>query len=65
MLVVYNMSPLLCMKDYSTILTLLIPGPRQPRNDIDIYLEPLIEELRVLWNSGVLAYDAFEKRKKN
>ncbi|KAL5565131.1 hypothetical protein UlMin_028295 [Ulmus minor] len=61
MLVVYNLSPLLCMKDDNTILTLLIPGPRQPGNDIDIYLEPLIEELKELWNSGVLAYDACDK----
>ncbi|KAL5574008.1 hypothetical protein UlMin_023605 [Ulmus minor] len=62
MLVVYNLSPLLCMKDDNTILTLLIPGPRQPGNDIDIYLEPLIEELKELWNSGVLAYDACDKK---
>ncbi|KAL5564647.1 hypothetical protein UlMin_027811 [Ulmus minor] len=61
MLVLYNLSPLLCMKDDFTLLTLLIPGPRQPGNDIDIYLQPLIEELKELWNSGVVAYDAVDK----
>ena len=32
--VVYNRSPLLCMKDENTLLTLLSLGPRQPENDI-------------------------------
>ena len=62
---VYNLSPLLCMKDENMLLTLLILGPRQLGNDIDIYLQPLIEELKELWNSGVDAYDAFEKRSFN
>ena len=43
MLVVYNLPPWLCLKDDNILLTLLIPGPRQPGNDIDIYLEPLVE----------------------
>ncbi|XP_026378890.1 uncharacterized protein LOC113273371 [Papaver somniferum] len=29
--------------------------------DKDVYLEPLIEELTVLWNEGVLTYDRFSK----
>jgi hypothetical protein len=32
----------------------LIPGPRQPRNDIDTYFRPLVEDLKELWyNDGV------------
>ncbi|KAL5578957.1 hypothetical protein UlMin_011399 [Ulmus minor] len=65
MLVVYNLPPWLCMKDDNTLLTLLIPGPRQPGNDIDVYLEPLVEDLKKLWNKGVFAYDAYEKRSFN
>ena len=62
MLVVYNLPPWLCLKDDNTLLTLLIPGPRQLGNDIDIYLEPLVEDLKELWNKGVVVYDAYEER---
>ena len=37
----------------------LIPGPRQPGNDIDVYLKPLIEDLLLLWKEeGVRMWDA-------
>ncbi|XP_062100363.1 uncharacterized protein LOC133806259 [Humulus lupulus] len=61
MLVIYNLPPWLCMRDENTFLSLLIPGRKQPGNDIDIYLEPLIEDLNKLWNNGVHTYDAFDK----
>ncbi|XP_031106689.1 uncharacterized protein LOC116011274 [Ipomoea triloba] len=32
-------------------------GPKQPGNDIDVYLAPLIEDLKMLWNEGVSVYD--------
>ncbi|XP_012833436.1 PREDICTED: uncharacterized protein LOC105954308 [Erythranthe guttata] len=35
--------------------------PKQPGNDIDVYLQPLIDDLKVLWHNGVEAYDAFSK----
>jgi hypothetical protein len=41
------------------MLTLLIPRPKQPGNDIDIYLEPLVEDLNELWSNRVNVYDAF------
>lgn len=59
MLVTYNLPPMLCMQKENFILTLLIPGPKQPGNDIDVYLEPLIEDLQILWSNGVETYDAF------
>ncbi|XP_030963985.1 uncharacterized protein LOC115985160 [Quercus lobata] len=43
------------------ILSLLIPGPHQPGNDIDIYLKPLVDELKELWEEGVETYDAYSK----
>ncbi|KAH0701906.1 hypothetical protein KY285_016184 [Solanum tuberosum] len=58
MLMVYNLLPWMCMKSEYSILSLLIPGPRSTGNDIDIYLQPLIDELKLLWNSGVETYDA-------
>ncbi|CAA7041321.1 unnamed protein product [Microthlaspi erraticum] len=61
LLVNYNMAPDLCMKKENIMLTLLIPGPHQPSNSIDVYLEPLIEDLHHFWSKGELTYDAFSK----
>ncbi|XP_042418214.1 uncharacterized protein LOC122006686 [Zingiber officinale] len=60
-LVNYNLPPLMCMAKENLMLTLLIPGPKQPGNDIDVYLEPLVEDLKELWDIGVETYDAFSK----
>ena len=54
----YNLPRWMCMKSEYSILSLLIPGPRSPGNDIDIYLQPLIDELKLLWDSRVEKYDA-------
>jgi hypothetical protein len=61
MLVMYNLPPWLCMRRENIMLALLIPGPKQPGNDIDVFLQPLIEDLQELWNRGTNAYDAFTK----
>jgi hypothetical protein len=58
-LVTYNLPPWLCMKRKFMMLTLLISGPKQPGNDIDIYLEPLIDELRMLWDGVSEVFDAY------
>jgi hypothetical protein len=34
-------------------MPLLIQGPRQPRNDIDVFLEPVIDELVEIFKKGV------------
>ncbi|XXG53778.1 hypothetical protein AAC387_Pa03g1819 [Persea americana] len=34
----YNLAPWMCMKEPFFIMSLLIPGPHQPGNDIDVYL---------------------------
>ncbi|KAL0325577.1 UNVERIFIED_CONTAM: hypothetical protein Sradi_5127000 [Sesamum radiatum] len=36
-------------------------GPKGPGNDIDVYLQPLIDELKELWEVGIEAYDAYKK----
>ncbi|KAA0053344.1 hypothetical protein E6C27_scaffold27G00320 [Cucumis melo var. makuwa] len=46
------------------MLTLLIPGPKQPGNDIDIFLQPLIDDLKLLWD-GVEVYDVVSKSNFN
>ncbi|XP_074556569.1 uncharacterized protein LOC141812476 [Curcuma longa] len=60
-LVNYNLPPLMCMAKENLMLSLLIPGPKQPGNDIDVYLEPLVEDLKELWDTGVEAYDSYSK----
>ena len=42
-------------------MPLLIPSLYAPENNIDIYLEPLIEELKILWEIGVETFDASRK----
>ncbi|XP_076946747.1 uncharacterized protein LOC143618403 [Bidens hawaiensis] len=37
------------------------PGPLQPGNDIDVYLSPLINDMKMLWSTGVNVYDAYKK----
>ena len=57
-LTIYNLPPSLCMSKESLMLSLLIPGPKQPGNDIDVYLAPLVDDLKLLWSDGVEVYDA-------
>ena len=39
----------------------MISGPRQPGNDIDVYLQPLVDDLKTLWEDGVEVYDAYKQ----
>ncbi|XP_019245219.1 PREDICTED: uncharacterized protein LOC109225081 [Nicotiana attenuata] len=39
------------------ILSMIIPDPSSPGNDIDVYLRPLIEELKELWEIGIDTFD--------
>ncbi|KAL6659744.1 hypothetical protein ACP70R_002573 [Stipagrostis hirtigluma subsp. patula] len=61
-LIPYNLPPWICMKQTSLILSMIIPGPDSPGNDIDVYLQPLIDELLQLWK-GVETFDASSKKK--
>ncbi|XP_065853519.1 uncharacterized protein [Euphorbia lathyris] len=58
-LINYNLPPWLCMKPENLILSTLIPGPTSPGNNIDVYMQPLITELKELWDIGVETYDSF------
>ncbi|XP_066160061.1 uncharacterized protein [Oryza sativa Japonica Group] len=55
----YNLPPCLCFKRKYIMLCLLIQGPRQPGNDIDVFLEPVIDDLEILWKEGVETWDAY------
>lgn len=41
------------------MLSMIILGPSSPRNDIDVYLQPLIDELKELWEFSVETYDSY------
>lgn len=57
----YNLPPEMCMTAPYMFLTCLIPGPKSPKNRIDVFLQPLIEELKLLWTEGVNTYDISKK----
>ena len=38
-------------------LTCVISRPKNPKNKIDVYLQPLVDELRELWDVGVVTYN--------
>src|SRR3954470_23503399 len=44
--------------------TLLIPGPKNPGKDFDLFMEPLVEELQQLWK-GVLTRDLYSSPPAN
>ena len=41
------------------MLSMMIFGPRKPGNDIYVYLIPLIEDLKLMWDQGVEVFDEF------
>ncbi|CAA7013323.1 unnamed protein product [Microthlaspi erraticum] len=58
----YNLPPWMAMKHSSMILSMIIPGKQMPGNDLDVYLQPLIKELKELWATGVQTIDASTKK---
>jgi hypothetical protein len=62
--ITYNLPPALCMKYEFMFLCLVIPGPEHPGVRLNVMVQPLIEELKKLWQ-GVEAYDCFKKHKFN
>ena len=60
-LIPYNLPSWLVMKKLYFMLSLLIPDPHQLGNEIDIYLKPLIDKLKELWEKGVKTYNAYSK----
>jgi hypothetical protein len=49
------------MKSPNLLLSLLILGPMTLGNKIEVYLQPLVDDLKELWNEGVSMYDALTK----
>nr|AAT38070.1 putative TNP2 transposable element [Oryza sativa Japonica Group] len=63
---IYNLPPWLCMKRKYIMMPIIIQGPKQPGNDIDVYLRPLVEDLKVLWRKeGIPVWDEDKQEQFN
>lgn len=61
----YNLPPEMCMTSPYIFLNCVIPGPRNPKVLIDVYLQPLIDELKQLRVQGVETFDVSLKQNFN
>ena len=62
-LCIYNLPPWLCMKRTYIMMLLLIQGPKQPGNNIDVYLEPVVDELmEMLSSKEVKVWDEYKQK---
>lgn len=55
----------MCMSREYIFLTLVILGPKSLGKTQDVYLQPLIYDLKMLWDEGVKAYDLEKKQNFN
>ncbi|KAF5799082.1 hypothetical protein HanRHA438_Chr07g0310641 [Helianthus annuus] len=60
-LTIYNLPPWMSMKDSFVEVSLIIPGGKSPGQNIDMFLRPLIDELKELYGEGIEVYDAYRK----
>ncbi|CAM8877600.1 unnamed protein product [Rhodiola kirilowii] len=60
-LIPYYLPPHLCMKKEMNILCMLISGPKSPGKCLNVFMRPLIDELKELWEQGVCTYDRHDK----
>jgi len=44
-------------------MSMLIPGPKSSGMNIGVYLQPLIDEIKDLWEKGALTWDAKVRKK--
>ena len=61
-LCMFNFPSWLYMKTKYILIPVLIQGPKQPGNDIDVYLRLLVDELLLLWKpEGVRVWDEYKQ----
>ena len=58
---IYKLPPWLCPKRKYLLLIIIILGPKAPGIDIDVFLEPLMQEMETLWKNGVKMWDELAK----
>jgi hypothetical protein len=47
------------------LLSILIQGPKHPGINIDVFLEPLMQEMETLWKKGINIVDGFTRQPFN
>jgi hypothetical protein len=60
-LTIYILRPGMFIRQEFMFLSMVIPNLNSPGWNIDIYLQPLINELMYLWSSRALTYDVSRK----
>ena len=50
------------MQRKNIFLTLIILGPNYPGKNMNVYMQPLKDELQEAWDNGFKTYDAFSKQ---
>ena len=50
------------MQRKNIFLTLIIPGPNYPGKNMNVYMQPLKDELQEAWDNGFKTYEAFSKQ---
>jgi hypothetical protein len=58
-LTMYNLPTWLRHKRKYLILSILIQGPKQAGTDINVFLEPLMDDMAKLWNEEVHMWDQY------
>jgi hypothetical protein len=64
-LCIYKLPPWLCMKRKFIMMPVLIQGPKQPGNDIDVYLRPLVDEHLQMWAKPGVCVCGMSTNKRN
>jgi hypothetical protein len=60
-LAMFNLPTWLCYKRKYLMLSILIQGLKQADIDIDVFLEPLMEDMAKLWNEGVPMWEQYQQ----
>ena len=63
-LIPYNFPPWMCMDQSNFMMALLIPGKYSPGKDFHVFMQPLIHDLKKLWD-GVPTKDVLENKEFN
>ena len=58
----YNLPLEMCMKEQYMFLIVIVLRPRNSKDKLDVYLQPLISKLQALWEIGVETYDISRKQ---
>jgi hypothetical protein len=62
---IFNLPPWLCHKRRYLFLTTLTSSLKQAGNDIDVFLEPFMEDMQKLWQYGVTVWDEYSRQPIN